>query len=140
MKAYPSVMADPLSRAPFSADRIPAARIDPTSAKFASLFPDPNSAGSINRQYGIAIDNWLFPSKLADWSRNFGIGRVDYNPTDNDRFFATFAISTSAATKAPISPTSRPAFPPSGSLMPCATTAPSIPGSVSSTPAANFGS
>jgi hypothetical protein len=27
----------------------------------------------------------------VDWSRNFGIGRVDYNPTDNDRIFVTFA-------------------------------------------------
>ena len=26
-----------------------------------------------------------------DFTRNFGIGRVDYNPTDRDRFFVTFA-------------------------------------------------
>lgn len=89
--AYSTVINDPLSRTPFPNNRIPAARLDPAAVKFGNLFPEPNSAGTINRQYGIAVDNWLFPSKLADWSRNFGIGRADYNATDNDRFFVTFA-------------------------------------------------
>lgn len=88
--ALPTVMNDPLSRAPFPGNRIPVSRQDAAAVNFLKLFPEPNSAGTFNAQFRIPTNNWVYPGKV-DWSRNFGIGRVDYNPTDNDRFFVTFA-------------------------------------------------
>ena len=88
---YSTVINDPVTRQPFPGNIIPANRIDPAAAKWAGLLPEPNSTGTLNRIYGISTDNFLFPSKSADWDRNFGIGRADYVATDNDRFFVTFA-------------------------------------------------
>jgi hypothetical protein len=88
--AYPTVINDPLSRLPFPNNVIPRNRFDPAAARFAGMLPEPNAAGIISRVYGIPTENWLFPGKV-DWSRNFGIGRADYNMTDNDKFFVTFA-------------------------------------------------
>jgi hypothetical protein len=87
---FSTVINDPLSRLPFPNNMIPRARQDPAAQRFAAMMPDPNAAGTLNSQYGIYTSNWYFPGKV-DWSRNFGIGRVDYNLTDNDRFFVTFA-------------------------------------------------
>lgn len=88
--ALPTVINDPLSRAPFPGNIVPLSRQDPAAVNFLKLFPQPNSAGTFNAQYRIPTSNWVYPGKV-DWSRNFGIGRVDYNPTDRDRFFVTFA-------------------------------------------------
>ncbi len=88
--ALPTVIRDPLSRTPFPDNMIPVSRQDPAAVNFLKLFPQPNSAGTFNAQYRIPTNNWVYPGKV-DWSRNFGIGRVDYNPTDRDRFFVTFA-------------------------------------------------
>jgi hypothetical protein len=86
-----TIIYDPLTRQPFPGNIIPANRIDPAAAKWVSMLPAPNSDGTLNRNFGIANDNFLFPGKSADWARNFGIGRADYVATDNDRFFVTFA-------------------------------------------------
>lgn len=88
--AYRTVINDPLSRLPFPNNVIPANRQDPAAQKIAAMMPDPNTQGTFNNQYGIFTSNWYYPGKV-DWARNFGIGRVDYNLTDNDRFFVTFA-------------------------------------------------
>jgi hypothetical protein len=88
--AFATVINDPLSRMPFPNNIIPVNRQDPAAQKIASMLPGVNAAGTFNRQYGIYTNNWVYGGKV-DWSRNFGIGRVDYNLTDNDRFFVTFA-------------------------------------------------
>ncbi|MBN8731400.1 MAG: TonB-dependent receptor [Acidobacteria bacterium] len=88
--ALPTVVNDPLGRTPFPNNTIPVNRQDPAAVNFLKLFPAPNSAGTFNAQFRIPTNNWVYPGKV-DWDRNFGIGRIDYNPTDRDRFFVTFA-------------------------------------------------
>ncbi|HZO54367.1 MAG TPA: carboxypeptidase regulatory-like domain-containing protein [Bryobacteraceae bacterium] len=88
--AFRTVISDPLTRQPFANNIIPRNRIDPAAQKVAAMMPDPNATGTLNTQYGIFTSNWYHPGKV-DWARNFGIGRADYNLTDNDRFFVTFA-------------------------------------------------
>ncbi|MBK5293846.1 MAG: carboxypeptidase regulatory-like domain-containing protein, partial [Acidobacteriia bacterium] len=88
--ALPTLINDPLSRMPFPNNTIPQSRQDPAAVGFLKMFPQPNSAGTFNAQFRIPTNNWVYPGKV-DWARNFGIGRIDYNPTDNDRFFVTFA-------------------------------------------------
>jgi hypothetical protein len=88
--AYPTIINDPLTRAPFPGNVIPSSRIDPAAARWVGLLPDANAAGIISSVYRIPTENHLYQGKV-DWSRNFGIARVDYNLSDNDRFFVTFA-------------------------------------------------
>jgi hypothetical protein len=87
---HPATINDPLAKAPFAGNIIPRSRMDPAALKLIALLPQPNSAGTLNTSYNIYSDNYAYIGK-TDWGRNFGIGRIDYNPTDKDRVFATFA-------------------------------------------------
>jgi hypothetical protein len=88
--AHPGTINDPLAKAPFPGSVIPVSRQDPAARKLITLLPAPNSIGTFNPSYNIYSDNYTYMGK-TDWGRNFGIGRVDYNPTEKDRFFVTFA-------------------------------------------------
>ncbi len=44
--ATPGVLLDPVARAPFAGNRIPASRLDPVGAAIARLYPSPNVAGA----------------------------------------------------------------------------------------------
>ena len=88
--AHPAVINDPLAKSPFPGNILPRSRQDPAALKLIALLPGPNSPGTLNPSYNIFSDNYTYIGK-TDWARNYGIGRVDYNPTDKDRFFATFA-------------------------------------------------
>ena len=86
----PVTINDPLTGQPFPGNIIPSNRIDPAAAKFLQLFPEPNNSGIPVPRFGIATDNYVRPTYASDY-KNYGIGRLDYNPTDLDKFFATFS-------------------------------------------------
>lgn len=86
----PVVVNDPLTNAPFPGNVIPSSRLDPAGVKFLQLFPEPNVPGVVNARYGIRSSNWVLPLPTSD-NKNFGIGRLDYNPTEKQKFFFTFS-------------------------------------------------
>ncbi len=88
---HPATINDPLSKAPFAGNIIPQSRMDPAALKLMALLPQPNSTGTFNPSYNISSENYAYVGKV-DWARNYGIGRVDYNPTDKDRIFGTLAV------------------------------------------------
>jgi hypothetical protein len=86
----PVVVNDPLTGAPFPNNIIPAARLDPAAVKFLALFPTPNTQGTLNTRYGISTNNWTLAGPATDY-KNFGTARLDYNPTEKQKFFFTFS-------------------------------------------------
>ncbi len=86
----PVVVNDPLNGAPLPGNAIPVARLDPAAVKLLALFPTPNVAGVLNARYGIRSSNWALPLPTSDY-KNFGIGRLDYNPNEKQKFFFTFS-------------------------------------------------
>jgi hypothetical protein len=97
--ASPVLIRDPLlsgncttadRAACFPGNRIPQSRLDPAALKFLQLFPTPNQPGTLDTRYNTRANNWFYVSRTSDY-KNFGIGRLDYNPTDKDRLFFTFS-------------------------------------------------
>ena len=86
----PVVVNDPGTGAPFPGNIIPANRLDPAAIKFLNLIPQPNTVGALNRGFGIYTNNWVH-SAVTSYPKNWGVIRVDYNPTDRDTIFVTFA-------------------------------------------------
>ncbi len=86
----PVPVYDPDLRSPFPGNIIPASRLDPAALKFLQLFPQPNVQGVYNARYGIWSNNWLRAASQSD-GKNFGILRLDHNPSDRDKLFATFS-------------------------------------------------
>ena len=77
----PAAITDPLARAPFPGNQIPAARLNPVSLKLASLYPAPNLAG---------VNNFIAQGNATTSFDNLGI-KVDQIVTQNDRLtFSTF--------------------------------------------------
>ncbi|MFN3324955.1 MAG: carboxypeptidase regulatory-like domain-containing protein [Bryobacteraceae bacterium] len=81
---------DPSNGQPFPNNIVPQSRLDPAAIKFLQLFPQPNTQGSFNPTFGIHTNNWTRPGPQND-GKNFGVGRIDYNPTDKDKLFGTFS-------------------------------------------------
>jgi hypothetical protein len=88
--SVPVVVNDPLTGAAFPGNIIPQSRLDPAAVKFLALFPEPNVAGVFNSRYGIRSSNWALPLPTSDY-KNFGVGRLDYNPSDRQKFFFTYS-------------------------------------------------
>lgn len=88
--AYPIVVNDPTNKTPFPGNAIPASRVDPSALKLISFLPGSNSAGTYNGSYNIFSDNYAYLGK-TEWTRNYGIGRIDYNPSDKDRIYLTYS-------------------------------------------------
>ncbi len=86
----PVTVYDPDVRTPFPGNLIPASRLDPAAVKFLQLFPQPNTQGVYSARYGIWSNNWLRAAPQND-GKNFGILRLDHNPTAQDKLFATFS-------------------------------------------------
>jgi hypothetical protein len=86
----PVTILDPLNNQPFPGNIIPANRLDPAAVKFLQLFPAPNTEGIFNSRFGIRTNNWVRPQGRSD-SKNFGTMRIDYNPTENNKFFFTLS-------------------------------------------------
>jgi len=86
----PVVVNDPLTGAPFPGNTIPPSRLDPAAVKYLGLFPAPNAAGVLDSRYGIRGSNWALPLPTSDY-KNYGIGRLDYNPNDKQKFFFTYS-------------------------------------------------
>jgi hypothetical protein len=78
------VLTDPLSKAPFPGNRIPAARIDAAAAKLVRFYPDPNIANNdITRA---PLNNYL--TNVADATKvNSVTARVDHMFNDNNRIY-----------------------------------------------------
>lgn len=96
--ASPVLIRDPLlvgnctaadRTACFPGNRIPTARLDPAALKFLQLFPTP-TGGTVDARYNTTANNWFYVSSTSD-NKNYGIGRLDYNPTESDRLFFTFS-------------------------------------------------
>jgi hypothetical protein len=88
--ASPVRVIDPLTGQQFPGNRIPQARLDPAAVKFLQLFPAPNQPGTLDTRFNVRANNWFYVSRTSDF-KNFGVGRLDYNPTDKDRLFFTFS-------------------------------------------------
>ena len=87
--ASPAPVNDPLTGQQFPGNRIPAARLDPAAVKFLQLLPAPNQPGTLDARFNTRANNWVYLSRASDF-KNFVTGRLDYNPTDKDKFFFTF--------------------------------------------------
>lgn len=68
------------ARQPFPNNQIPANRIDRVAAAYAAFYPLPNRPGVV-RNY--------FTNQLRPYDYNAGMGRVDHNFTDTNRFYVT---------------------------------------------------
>jgi Carboxypeptidase regulatory-like domain/TonB dependent receptor/TonB-dependent Receptor Plug Domain len=88
--ASPVRIIDPLTGMQFPDNKIPQSRLDPAAVKFLQLFPTPNQAGTLDPRFNVSANNWFYLSSTSDF-KNFGVGRLDYNPTDKDRLFFTFS-------------------------------------------------
>ncbi len=77
---------DPISRLPFAGNIIPASRIDPISAKFASFYPAPNVADDVTRG---PANNYILTTSSKQ-IQDALTTRVDHNISDNDRVFGRF--------------------------------------------------
>ncbi len=86
----PVRVIDPLTGQQFPGNRIPTARLDTAALKFLQLFPTPNQPGTLDTRFNVRANNWFYVSRTSDF-KNFGVGRLDYNPTDKDRLFFTFS-------------------------------------------------
>ncbi|MEK7406375.1 MAG: TonB-dependent receptor [Acidobacteriota bacterium] len=86
----PAVINDPLAGTPFAGSVIPQSRLDPAAVRLMQLFPQPNTQGSYSSRYGIHTNNWVRAAPRSDY-KNFGTGRLDYNPTEKDKLFTTFS-------------------------------------------------
>ncbi|MBI3683706.1 MAG: TonB-dependent receptor [Acidobacteria bacterium] len=85
----PVSVFDPLNGQPFANNTIPPNRLDPAAQKFMQLFPAPNVTG-IPSRFGINTNNWVRTQGRSD-AKNFGTMRIDYNPTEKNKFFFTFS-------------------------------------------------
>lgn len=88
--ALPVIINDPLTGAPFPGNIIPSNRLDSAAMKFLALIPRPNAAGTFNKSFGIYTNNWLRPTTTS-YPKNWGVMRVDYNPTDRDTISVTYS-------------------------------------------------
>jgi hypothetical protein len=88
--SVPVTVFDPLTGQPFPGNIIPRERLDPAALKFLELFPAPNNAGTFNSRFGISTGNWVRPQGRSD-NKNYGTMRLDYNVTDQDKFFFTYS-------------------------------------------------
>jgi len=88
--ALPVIITDPLSGRPFANNTIPESRLDQAAVRFLRLFPTPNAPGVLDPRFGLRASNWIRPGPRSDF-KNYGIGRLDYNPTERNKFFFTFS-------------------------------------------------
>ena len=79
--------ADGRGRTLFPNRIIPANRIDPASAKMASMLPSIPGTASVSSDY-FASASYLFDRYNSDW-------KVNYNPTDKMTLFARYGFSPS---------------------------------------------
>jgi hypothetical protein len=78
----PLVITDPLARAPFAGNQIPAARLDPVAVKLAQFYPAPNLQGS-------AV-NYIAQANGSNDANNFSV-KVDDTMSARDRLtYSTF--------------------------------------------------
>jgi hypothetical protein len=70
---------------PGSANVIPSNRIDPTSAKIFSYFPNPTLPG---QRFGY-INNWVIPNYSQNTTNQWGT-KIDHTLTDNSRIMGEF--------------------------------------------------
>jgi len=79
--ASPGTVIDPVTRAPFPGNMVPASRQDPVGAKIAALFTAPNRPGRANN----------FVANTSDYtSQEAFLGKVDHTITDRDRISGRF--------------------------------------------------
>jgi hypothetical protein len=76
---------DPATNLPFAGNVIPSRLIDSTSQAFMNLYPDANLVDGGNSFYVI--------SPIEQDRIDQGDGRLDYNPTQRDQFFARYSMS-----------------------------------------------
>ena len=84
------IIYDPITRAPFSGNVIPTARIDGVAAAILQqLYPEPNTAGTVQSN-GQTINNYLI-NPVKDRQDNQGDLKVDHLLARNNRFFLRYS-------------------------------------------------
>lgn len=76
---------------------IPANRLDPAALRVVQLFPAPNVTGIRNTALGINTSNYVRVGTNR-LNQNYFVNRVDYAPTERDKFYFTFGLVTEART------------------------------------------
>jgi len=89
-RGLPVTVFEPGTNVPFPNNVIPASRLDPAAQKLMVLFPTPNVEGIGNPRFGIQTNNCVRRAGRSD-NKNFGTMRVDYHPTERNKFFLTFS-------------------------------------------------
>ena len=90
---------DPLSRAPFSGNIIPASRLDPVGAKLAAFYPAPNVPGALSGKANFVAND---PATTIE---NVYVTRLDHLFGDRDRLFGRLLAQPGHTTTASIFPT-----------------------------------
>jgi hypothetical protein len=91
--ASPILVYDPLTRAPFPGNRIPANRIDPAAARIVGLLPQPNQPGTRDVANGRSINNYLNNGSTSVVDDQYTI-RGDHAVGTAARIFARYTDAT----------------------------------------------
>ncbi len=92
----PEVITDPLTKAPFPGNRIPATRLDPVARAIASYYPAPNVAGQVN--------NYVAQANGTNSYDKYNL-RADHAAGERDRFtFSTLWNKNNSLSPFPRSP------------------------------------
>jgi hypothetical protein len=82
----PTIIVDPVTRAPFANNQIPVTRLDPAAQRILSLLPQPDSPGTLDAQNNRQVNNYVL-SKAQTGSSNDTTSRIDHNFSDKTRIF-----------------------------------------------------
>src|SRR5262249_15195765 len=85
------VIYDPLNRQPFTGNRIPTNRFDPTAKRIIDeLYPAPNVAGRLSAT-GQIIDNFLYNPVLTRNDDQFDV-KIDHRLSTSNNFFGRYSF------------------------------------------------
>lgn len=94
---------DPLSRAPFSGNRLPASRLDPASSNImAKIYPEANGPGQ-RSAIGQVINNYVTNPSLRRQDDQFDI-KVDQRLGNSNHFFGRYSFQRSERNAPPSLP------------------------------------
>jgi hypothetical protein len=94
---FPGAITDPLANfAPFPANTIPAARMDPVGKAIAEYYPAPNVAGQPSRTANFRVNN------PTGGDPTVMVARGDHNFSSNDRFYIRYLHNVNNTYQRPI--------------------------------------
>ncbi|HTB11943.1 MAG TPA: TonB-dependent receptor [Bryobacteraceae bacterium] len=99
----PTLVYNPVTKAPFPGNVIPSSLIDPAALKILGLVPAPNSPGTTNATDNIATNNFVSIGSSHP-TTNTGVVRLDEALSDKMRFFGTLVHFNNYSPIQPIFP------------------------------------